>query len=198
MQLQSPEVSVQLDRIPPRIDPDPETGTIPPACGVEGAAPPIPQPEGVWGRHPATRRSWLFLGWLLFAVLGQGERFHLDHRFRTFDRTLATYWEALRANDPETLSECMADGTTMPYPGMVWFLPPSDALHIDEIQALPVERGRMLVRYQVRYQPRGSHGELGFRTSSELVQIHGEWRIAHPIDAASIPEWRPTPGPVIC
>ncbi len=140
----------------------------------------------------------MLFGVLLLAVLGQGERFHLDQRFRTVDATLVTYWEALRANDAGAAWQCMANEVAMPYPGMLWFLPPSDELRIADLHALPVERGRMVVSYEVRYRPRGSSVELSFHTSSELVRLRGEWRIAHPIDAASVPEWRPLPGPVGC
>lgn len=189
---------MQLDRIPSSARTLPDSGTIPPACGVEEQGRPSRGVEGAWGRRPVSLRSWILLGWLLAAVLGQGERFHLDHRFRTFDATLATYWEALRANDAETAWQCMADEVATPYPGMVWFLPPTDALWIADIHALPVERGRMVVSYEVRYRPSGASGDLSFRTSSELVRRHGEWLIAHPLDAASVPEWRPLPGPVGC
>jgi len=193
---------VQLDRIPPRSAPTPESGTSDPPAGVQevdGSTGNGTVQAEVWIRRPVSLRAWALLAWLTFAVLGQGERFHLDHRFRTFDATLTTYWEALRSNDAGGAWECLADGTTgMPYPGMLWFLPPSDDLSLGNLRPLPIERGRMVVSYEVRYRPRGSDRELSFRTSSELVQKHGEWRIAHPIDAASVPEWRPLPVPVGC
>jgi hypothetical protein len=153
----------------------------------------------VWIRRPVSLRAWALLAWLMVAVLGQGERFQLDHRFRTFDGTLKTYWEALRSNDAGGAWQCLADETSgMPYPGMLWFLPPSDVLSLANLRPLPIERGRVVVSYEVRYVPRGSDRELSFRTSSELVQKRGEWRIAHPIDAASVPAWRPLPVPVDC
>jgi hypothetical protein len=136
---------------------------------------------------------------LLASVLGQGERFNVDRRFRTPDAALTTYWQALRTNDAAGAWECLENGPyDMPFPGMVWFLPPTEDLRLTGIQALPVQRGRVVVTYEVRYRPEGLREEFSFRTASELVLRRGEWRITQPIDTASIPGWRPSPRPTGC
>jgi hypothetical protein len=79
---------------------------------------------------------------------------------------------------------------------MLWFLPPTDELTLQEFRSLPVTRGRILVSYEVQYRPAGTQEVRSFRTADEMVRMRGEWRIARPYGEASMPDWQPTPGPV--
>ena len=54
--------------------------------------------------------------------------------------------------------------------------------------ALPVESGRVMTSYEVRFVPLGGGGEQVFRTAAELVRIRGEWRIGRPIGEVSLPD----------
>ena len=129
---------------------------------------------------------------LCFAVLGQGQRCEVDPRFGSPASTLLTYWEALRSGDAETASQCIEDGNyTGPYPGAVWFMPPTRDLRLEAVRSLPVRRGRVMVNYEVHYFALGVSEELSFRTESHLVQVRGEWRIAPPFGNVSVQEWRP-------
>jgi hypothetical protein len=131
------------------------------------------------------------------ALLGQGERCHVDVRFISPSATLATFWEAMRVGDAEAVWECFVEGRDdLPLPGQLWFLPPTDRITLDGFRSLPVTGGRVLVSYEVRYVPRGLGEERGFRTGDELVRTRGLWRIARPLGQASMPEWEPTPRPV--
>lgn len=144
--------------------------------------------------HP---RSWLLLALAVLSLLGQGERFEVDRRFRSPSTTLVTYWDALRRGDAETAWRCLAEvGGDAPFPGMLWFLPETEAFRLDEFRSLPVTAGRVMVTYQVRFRPVGESIDQGFPTGNELVRIRGEWRIARSIGEASLPEWRPTPRAV--
>jgi hypothetical protein len=131
---------------------------------------------------------------LAFGLLGQGERCEVDSRFSSPSRALQTYWNALRAGDEFTVAECFAAGRhELPFAGQLWFLPATQTFELGEFRSLPVESGRMLVTYDVRFLPEGSSVELSFRTGSELVRTRGEWRIARPIGDASMPEWKSIP-----
>jgi hypothetical protein len=79
---------------------------------------------------------------------------------------------------------------------MLWFLPPTDELTLEDFRSLPVTGGRILVSYEVRYRPAGDDVVRSFRTADELVRMRGEWRIARPVGEASMPEWQPAPRPV--
>lgn len=134
---------------------------------------------------------------LSLSLLGQGERSRVDHRFISPSATLTTYWSALRAGDASEAWECMIEGRhDLPRPGMLWFLPPTDELTLEEFRSLPVTGGRVLVSYEVRYRPTGTGDVRSFRTADEMVRTRGQWRIARPIGEASMPEWQPIPRPV--
>jgi hypothetical protein len=134
---------------------------------------------------------------LALALLGQGERYRLDTRFRSPSSTLMSYWGALSEGDSQRALECYSElRDDLPMPGALWFLPPTDELWLDGFRSLPVTSGRVLVTYEVHYRPSGSGEERMFQTGSELVRVRGEWRIAKPIGEASMPEWKPVPGPV--
>lgn len=134
---------------------------------------------------------------LAIGLLGQGERYRLDPRFRSPSSTLLTYWGALAGGDCDEVLECQSElRDDLPMPGALWFLPPTDELWLDGYRSLPVTSGRVLVTYEVHYRPTGAGEERMFQTGSELVRVRGEWRIARPIGEASMPEWKPVPGPV--
>ncbi len=134
---------------------------------------------------------------LALGLLGQGERYRLDPRFRSPSSTLLTYWGALSDGDSERVFECQSEiHDDLPLPGALWFMPPTDELWLDGFRSLPVTSGRVLVTYEVHYRPTGAGEERMFQTGSELVRVRGEWRIARPIGEASMPEWKPVPGPV--
>ena len=142
-------------------------------------------------------RGTLALAVLSLSLLGQGERARVDPRFISPSATLTTYWSALRGGDANEAWECMVEGRhDLPRPGMLWFLPPTDELTLEEFRSLPVTGGRVLVSYEVRYRPAGIDEVRSFRTADELVRMRGEWRIARPIGEASMPDWQPTPRPV--
>lgn len=160
---------------------------------VPGAARVVPPPT------PAGRawRRTLFVLLAAVSLLGQGERFRIDPRFRTPSATLLAYWEALRQGDGDSAYECFVEGRhDLPMPGALWFLPPTDDLWLAGFRSLPVTAGRVMVTYEVHYRPRGSGEERMFKTGSELVRAHGEWRISQPLGEVSMPEWKGVPGPI--
>ncbi|MFN8587054.1 MAG: hypothetical protein U0704_04565 [Candidatus Eisenbacteria bacterium] len=158
-------------------------------AGLESAPAPV-QTGGSW------RRALLVL-LAAASLLGQGERFRVDPRFRAPSTTLLAYWEALRQGDGDTAYECFVEGRhDLPMPGALWFLPPTDDLWLTGFRSLPVTAGRVMVTYEVHYRPRGSGEERMFKTGSELVRTHGEWRISQPLGEVSMPEWKGVPGPI--
>jgi hypothetical protein len=145
-------------------------------------------------RAAAPRRAWLLLAVASLSLLGQGERSTVDPRFTSPSTTLRSYWQSLRAGDAEGAWECLVEGRHQPpWPGMLWFLPPTDELTLEGFRSLPVTGGRVLVSYQVRYRATGSGDVRSFRSADELVRTRGEWRIARPIGEVSMPEWQPMP-----
>ena len=125
-------------------------------------------------------RAWQFavLGLAAFALLGQGERCQVDPRFGTPSATLTTYWSALRDGDSETVAECVLDDAQgQPFPGMLWFMPPTRELRLGEFRSLPVSSGRLYVTYEVRFRPLGALEEQRFETGHELVRLAR--RLAH-------------------
>jgi hypothetical protein len=142
-------------------------------------------------------RTWWLLALVLVTLVGQGERFEVDRRFATPSATLITYWDALDRGDAETVWRCLTEvGRDAPFPGMLWFLPETESLRLEAFRSLPVSAGRVMVSYEVRFQPAGQTVEQSFATGNELVRVRGEWRIARAIGEASMPEWRPFPRPV--
>jgi hypothetical protein len=131
------------------------------------------------------------------SLLGQGERTRVDARFVSPSSTLMSYWEALRVNDADAAAECLSAGEhEVPFPGMLWFLPPTEQLSLEEFRSLPVASGRVMVTYVVRYRPKGEPVEQEFMFGNELLRTRGEWRIVRPLGEASMPEWQPSSGPV--
>ena len=135
----------------------------------------------------------------LFALslLGQGERYRIDSRLTSPQRTIANFWLALRRDDDVGASQCMVEGQhNLPFPGMLWFLPPTKEFKLSNFKTMPIEGGRVLVTYVVRYIPVGLESEQAFVTSFEMVRTRGEWRIVRPVGEASMPEWKPIPRAV--
>lgn len=144
-----------------------------------------------------TSRGVLWLALASFCLLGQGERCQVDKRFSSPSATLSTYWQALLDGDAETAWACVDDGRPgLPMPGMIWFLPPSDTLRLTNIRALPVTSGRVMVRYDVEFVPRGLAEVRAFENSDELVRRRGEWRLERRAGEASFPDWEPTRQPI--
>jgi hypothetical protein len=165
-----------------------------------------PQGSGVWTCDPVgdgtasgderlsrpRARDWLLIALVAFSLLGLGERCRVNPHLMSPSATLHRYWEALRAGDEASVAECLVEGTRdLPFPGMLWFLPPTRELWIDDFRSLPVQAGRVLTTYQVHFVANGTDDVETFRTGSELVRNRGEWRIARPLGEASMPEWRP-------
>lgn len=187
--------ALQLDRVPTRPPfADISATNLPPIGVSEGAA------LALW--EPPARRPVGFAGWLaclamVFMLLGAGEPRKADARFRSPSSTIETYWQALRHDDDFTAQECLLEPSLdLPTPGMLWFLPPTTSLRIANLRTLPVESGRVMATYEVRFVPLGGGGEQLFRTAAELIRIRGEWRIGHPIGEVSLPDWKPIPRTV--
>jgi len=185
---------VQLDRVPP-----PPAGDIPanpPDLGVctgEASA----AAEWTLRRRPVRWTGWLACAGMVLLLLGAGEPRKADSRFRSPSTTLETYWQALRHDDHFTAEDCLLEPSLdLPTPGMLWFLPPTTSLRIANLRSLPVENGRVMATYEVRFVPLGGGGEQVFRTAAELVRVRGEWRIGRPIGEVSLPEWKPIPRTV--
>lgn len=185
---------MRLDLLHPRAAENPGTNDHP--AGVSPGVGPVlgATARPFRGARPVTLVLVLALA---VGLLGQGERYRLDPRFRSPSSTLLTYWGALGEGDTESVFECLSEvRDDQPMPGTLWFLPPTDELWLDGFRSLPVTGGRVLVTYEVHYRPTGAGEERMFQTGSELVRVRGEWRIARPIGEASMPEWKPVPGPV--
>ena len=222
----NPAATVQLERIPPRkiLVPGSLDGTSAAGSGVE---PPVGTPgpsdselsprldaagrpasrtgESEWvapevelprGRI-ARVRAWALLVLACVALLGQGERFRQDARFRSPGATLETYWGALRDNDLTTVTECFTEPqASLPFPGMLWFLPPVDSLRVASVHVVSAKVNDVVAMYEVRFTPAGSALGQHFVTTSELRRIGREWRIVPPTGEAAMPEWKPYPRPV--
>ena len=144
------------------------------------------------GRSSLRWREWLWIAFVASSLLGLGEHCRANPHLVSPSATLHWYWEALRAGDDEGAAECLVDGPRdLPFPGMLWFLPPTRDLWLDDLRSLPVQSGRVLATYQVHFLPQGTNEAEVFRTGNELVRTQGEWRIAKPLGEASMPEWRP-------
>ena len=197
---------MQLDRVPLRRTGEAPaaatgeaefSGTLAPPGGVYGDDRSGGNGEaGASGRRTRARHRAL-VGLAALALLGQGERCVVDPRFSTPSATLATYWSALRDGDSRTAGECVLEGAeAQPFPGMLWFMPPTREVRLDGFRSLPVTAGRLFVTYQVRFRPVGALEEQSFDTGHELVRTHGEWRIARGLGPASMPQWRFIPRTV--
>ena len=203
---------MQLDRVPPPASAPgpasvPDLASAPGAPSFSGTAEP---PRGVCDgdrsggnggaavpqRRLRTRHRAL-VGLAVIALLGQGERCLVDPRFSSPSATLATYWSALRDGDARAVGECLLDGTEgQPFPGMLWFMPPTREVRLGAFRSLPVAAGHLFVTYEVRFRPLGALEEQSFQTGNELVRLRGEWRIARGLGPASLPPWRAIPRAV--
>jgi hypothetical protein len=189
---------VRLDLLASQSTSLPKLGTPTTAAGVATGMSGFPDAATVAAGRPGFGWHRVVLALLVsLTLLGQGDHLRVDPRFRSPSRTLLTYWEAQREGDADLARDCFTNSRSdQPEPGAVWFLPPTDDLWLAGFHSLPVTAGRVMVRYEVHFRPRGSAEERMFKTGSELVRARGEWRIAQPIGEASMPEWKPEPGPV--
>jgi hypothetical protein len=197
---------MQLDRVPSRLPAPvlPATGGEAELSGTAVTRLGVSPHDRSWGdggvvvpRRRMRGRHLALVGLAAFTLLGQGERCLVDARFRTPSSTLATYWSALRDGDAVTAGECMVEGTEgQPFPGMLWFMPPTREVRLEGFRSLPVAAGRLYVSYQVRFRPLGSIEEQCFQTGHELVRLHGGWRIARGLGTASLPQWHSIPRAV--
>lgn len=189
--------SDEHDRLGVELDLAPRSWTAEPAGALRDAAAaqePVADAATRWG---VAVRRWLLFGLACSLLLGQGERFRVDPRFRTPGRALETYWRAIRLNDLQTVSECFTEpDASQPFPGMLWFLPPVDKLRLQSVRVVSAEAGRIVASYEVRFVPVGSAEEQSFQTTTELARVGHEWRIVPPDGRASMPEWKPYPRPV--
>jgi hypothetical protein len=187
---------------------DPEVhSSVPPWLGISGTPTP---PPGVWTVGPfrdgagddakSSRprwREWLWIALVASSLLGLGERCRVNPGLVSPSATIHRYWEALRTGDEAGVADCLVEGARdLPFPGMLWFLPPTRELWLDDFRSLPVQSGRVLATYQVHFLPYGSQDVQTFQSGSELVRTRGEWRIARPLGEASMPEWKPIPRTV--
>jgi hypothetical protein len=146
-------------------------------------------------RRPGARRMVLLL-LLAMSLMGQGERFQIDPRFRTPSATLHTYWEALRRQDLTTVNDCLTDpGLLRPFPGMLWFLPPVDEIQLKSMRLVGAEAGRMIAVYEVQFLPSGTEDLQTFVTTTELRRVGQEWRVV-PAEGDELPAWQPFPRAV--
>jgi hypothetical protein len=183
-------VADELDLMP-RLDADGRPAS--PVGESESISPAIELPRG----RIATVRAWALLLLACFALLGQGERFRQDTRFRSPGATLVTYWGALRDNDITTVSQCFTEPqASLPFPGMVWFLPPVDSLRVASVRVVAAKSDEITAMYEIQFTPAGMTQAQHFITTSELRRMGREWRIVPPTDPASMPEWKPYPRTV--
>jgi len=144
----------------------------------------------------AARRITWRGGWLIalcaLSLLGQGERSRIDSRLTSPERTIASFWKSLRQDDEAGAAQCMVEGDhNLPFPGMLWFLPPTRDFKLSNFKLMAIEGNRVLVTYAVRYTPVGLSSEQAFVTTFELARQRGEWRIVRSVGEASMPEWKP-------
>ncbi len=195
---------MQLDRVPPRLHGPvwsppalEDSGTGAPDSGVCSDGRSGGDGQAGAPRHRIRIRHRALVGLAVFALLGQGERCVVDPRFGSPSATLATYWSALRDGDARTAAECvLEDAEAQPFPGMLWFMPPTREVRLESFRSLPVTAGRLFVTYEVRFRPLGALVEQRFQVGHELVRARGEWRIARGLGPASLPQWRPIPRAV--
>jgi hypothetical protein len=187
---------MQLDRVPPPIRSlSDDLGSRAPSIGVDLDAEASDEsrtlgPLGA-ARHISWRGAWA-IALCALSLLGQGERYRIDTRLTSPERAIASFWKALRQDDEVGAAQCMVEGEhKLPFPGMLWFLPPTRDFKLSNFKTVPVEGDHLLVTYLVRYTPVGLESEQAFVTSFEMARQRGEWRIVRPVGEASMPEWKP-------
>ncbi len=152
------------------------------------------------GAHATRRplvRGWLWIVLACVTLVGQGERFDVDARFRSPGATLETYWRAVRRNDLPTVAQCFVEPqASLPFPGMLWFLPPVERLQLQSVHLASGTADDVVVVYQVRFTPRGYADDQIFATSSELRRMGHEWRLVPGNGQTAVPDWKPYPRPV--
>lgn len=182
---------MQLDRVPPPTKTQLD-GTLSPYPGVET--------ERCGGTSRGRKADWrlrLTATLMSFTLLGQGEQARIDPRFVRPDATLVAYWEALRQNDVEGVQECVyefEDG--LPFPGMLWFLPPTREFTLSSIRCVPIDAHRVVAAYEVRFRAIGMVEERRLPVVTELVLDRGEWRVRSALAETGVLELRPIPRSV--
>jgi len=166
-----------------------------PFSGVPFVAEPRLEAAGSLAGIRRRRASeWLALSLACLSLLGQGERCRIDPRLCSPGETLRTYWQAVRSNDVAAVTECFVDRElATPAAGMLWFLPPIQSVAIDSLRVVTVTSARVVVSYAVRFRPQGADRDRYFVNSSELVKVHGEWRLERALDDDGPSE--PVPAP---
>ena len=185
-------------RDPSRVEPE----LSPRAPGEVRPVPPVVEAEregiaDATARRGVQLRSWALCGLACIALLGQGERFDVDTRFLTPSRTLETYWGAIRSNDLATVGQCFVEPQeSLPFPGMLWFLPPVDELVLRSVHVVSATSDEIVAAYEVEFLPAGSREEQSFITTTRLARIGFEWRILPRDGEAALPAWKPYPRAV--
>jgi hypothetical protein len=162
---------------------------------------PVATGSGVRGEAAARPRlRWRAIVLLLLAslsLLGEGERFRIDPRFKTPSATIFTYWRALRFNDVQTVQECFSEpSASLPFPGMLWFLPPVDDMNLNSMRLVSAESGHLIAMYEVQFKPAGTELIQSFLVSTELQRVGHEWRIVPPSGDSGLPTWQTYRGAV--
>jgi len=178
-------------------DVEPELAPRPDAPIVPDAEPAAEAFADTATRRGVAARSWALCGLVCLALLGQGERYDVDARFRTPGRTLETYWRAIRTNDLQTVGECFAEPQeSLPFPGMLWFMPPVSDLKLRSVHVVAATSDAITTAYEVDFTPKGSTEEQSFVMTTRLQKLGFEWRIVARDGEAAMPAWKPYPRPV--
>jgi hypothetical protein len=126
------------------------------------------------------------------SLLGQGERCRIDPLLAQPGSALAAYWEALQLNDVARVWSCSVErDNELPFPGMMWFLPPSRALWLEHISLVRTDKDHTVASYEVHFRPIGAPTERRLRVVTELVHVRGEWLVEHPLSEAGLLNGRP-------
>ncbi|TMQ69131.1 MAG: hypothetical protein E6K80_12700 [Candidatus Eisenbacteria bacterium] len=181
---------MQLHLLAPRELPDTNPGIQSPPGGVEpnaASAEDTSPPRLSWTR-------WLAVLAGAVALLGQGERYSMDPLLHTPGTALAAYWEALQLNDADGLKACsLAGGGSLPYPGMLWAFPSTSGLWIQDLRYVPIDEDEVVVSYEVHFTLAGADQERMLSATTDLVRVHGEWRVARPLAESGLMTGRPLP-----
>jgi hypothetical protein len=143
------------------------------------------------------RRSFRFYGLVGIAALtlcARGEHRTLDPALRSPGMAVASYWEAIQANDADRIASCSVwDPKRVPYPGMLWSLPAARSFTIEGLRYMPIHGDEVVVSYTVRFRPEGAEVDRVLPVMTDMVCRAGEWRVARPLAERGILSGRPQP-----